>query len=60
MDLKPPEFDATPISIEPQKFLDHCEKNTYYIGVEGDLWCEIYHFYFLRICKGMVDFYSES
>ncbi|PHT52623.1 hypothetical protein CQW23_07085 [Capsicum baccatum] len=26
MDLKPPEFDVTPSSVEPQKFLDRCEK----------------------------------
>ncbi|KAK4364392.1 hypothetical protein RND71_015750 [Anisodus tanguticus] len=25
MDLKPPEFDASPTFIEPQKFIDCCE-----------------------------------
>ncbi|XP_060182350.1 uncharacterized protein LOC132612017 [Lycium barbarum] len=34
MDLKTPEFDASPTSIEPQKFIDHCEKILSTLGLK--------------------------
>ncbi|XP_059288662.1 uncharacterized protein LOC132042046 [Lycium ferocissimum] len=34
MDVKPPEFDASPGSIEPQKFIDHCEKILTTLGLK--------------------------
>ncbi|XP_070005515.1 uncharacterized protein [Nicotiana sylvestris] len=34
MDLKPPEFDATQASIEPQKFIQHCEKILSTLGLK--------------------------
>ncbi|KAH0682749.1 hypothetical protein KY285_020261 [Solanum tuberosum] len=34
MDLKPSEFDATPTSIEPQKFIDHCVKILNTLGLK--------------------------
>ncbi|KAF3630911.1 Pentatricopeptide repeat-containing protein, chloroplastic [Capsicum annuum] len=34
IDLKPPEFDATPSTIEPQKFIDHCEKTLTTLGLK--------------------------
>ena len=34
MDLKPPGFDATPSSVEPQKFLDRCEKIPTTLGLK--------------------------
>ncbi|XP_060217022.1 uncharacterized protein LOC132644446 [Lycium barbarum] len=34
MDLKPPEFDASPTSIEPQKFIDRYEKILTTLGLK--------------------------
>ncbi|PHU22375.1 hypothetical protein BC332_07482 [Capsicum chinense] len=34
IDLKPPEFGATPSTIEPQKFIDHCEKTLTTLGLK--------------------------
>ncbi|XP_060216754.1 uncharacterized protein LOC132644194 [Lycium barbarum] len=34
MDLKPPEFDASPTSIEPQKFIDRCENILTTLGMK--------------------------
>ncbi|XP_047259833.1 uncharacterized protein LOC124892639, partial [Capsicum annuum] len=51
IDLKPPEFDATPFSVEPQKFLDRCEKILTTLGLRETRGVEFTTFLFSRSLK---------
>ncbi|KAG5605905.1 hypothetical protein H5410_027397 [Solanum commersonii] len=46
IDLKPPEFDATPTSIEPQKFIECCEKLLTTLGLKETRGVEFITFLF--------------
>ncbi|PHU27249.1 Organellar oligopeptidase A, chloroplastic/mitochondrial [Capsicum chinense] len=51
MDLKTPEFDATPFSVEPQKFLDRCEKILTTLGLRETRGVEFTTFLFSGTLK---------
>ncbi|WMV29721.1 hypothetical protein MTR67_023106 [Solanum verrucosum] len=57
IDLKPPEFDATSTSIEPQKFIERCEKLLTTLGLKetrGTMIVTEYEAKFTDLSKGML------